>query len=623
MIATLRAWLLYRRGVALLDGGQLAEAERCFARVIALDPGRAGAFVNRGAALYALGRVEDAARCLIEAVAVHPGYAQAQANLGVALYVLDRLEDAERAFRAVTALRPGSAEAHLNLGNTLMRLGRAEEAAHCFKDALRCEPDLADAHINLGIVLNDLRRLGEAEESLRRALALAPDSAEAHNNLGNVLTVAARVEEAVQCYRRALALRPDYADAHSNLIFALDMMPEVPIAEQQQERRRWYAAHAQKYAGSVGPHANDADPERKLRIGYVSADFRTHSAYYVFGPVLRGHDHANLEVYCYSGVRIEDGATARLRQAADVWCRCSHLPDDALDAQIRSDRIDVLVDLSGHSRGNRLLVFARKPAPVQVTAWGHATGTGLATMDYFLADPVFVPQAERRHFAEEVFDLPCWACYEAPAYMPEVSPLPASGGQPATFGCVTRIEKISDPAIALWGRILAAVPEGVLLIKGNGLDEADFRQRLLERLKAAAIGPERVRLFGSSPHAEHLRIFHQFDVGLDTFPQGGGVGTAEALWMGVPVVTLPGPTPPGRASGSFLNALQMQDWIARDEEDYVRIAVEASRNLPRLADLRRNLRARMAATAIGDARKYAQAVEAAYRTMWRRWCERR
>jgi predicted O-linked N-acetylglucosamine transferase (SPINDLY family) len=255
-----------------------------------------------------------------------------------------------------------------------------------------------------------------------------------------------------------------------------------------------------------------------------------------------------------------------------------------------------------------------------VTAWGHATGTGLATMDYFFSDPVHVPPEERKHFAEEVFDLPCCICYEAPSYAPEVSPLPALAGKPLTFGCINRIEKITDKVIGLWARILQAVPGAQLLIKGPALDEPKPREALRGRLSELGIAPERVRLVGSSPHAEHLKIFHEIDIGLDPYPQGGGVSTAEALWMGVPVVTLQGSVLPSRISASFLSVLQMQDWVAASEKDYVRIAVEAARDLPRLAALRGQLRGRMAGTVLGDPRRYTRAVEAAYRTMWQRWC---
>jgi len=333
--------------------------------------------------------------------------------------------------------------------------------------------------------------------------------------------------------------------------------------------------------------------------------------------VVLGHDRSRFEVVCYSGVKDEDDVTARLRAAASGWRSTLGVSDEALAAQIRQDGIDILVDLSGHSRGNRLLTFAHKPAPVQVTAWGHATGTGLEAMDYLLADPVLVPAAQRSLYAEEIVDLPCALCYEPPAYLPGLGPLE---GRRLSYGCVNRLEKVSDRALTLWGRIFKAAPEARLLLKDKAFDKPQLRSRFLQRLQEAGIDPGRVTLHGFSPHPEHLKIFQGIDIALDPFPQNGGVSSAEALWMGVPLVTLLGATPPSRISASFLTVLAMEEWIARTEEDYVDIALRAGRDPARLAGLRKELRARAAASPLGNLPRYVRAVEVAYRVIWQRWC---
>ena len=505
------------------------------------------------------------------------------------------------------------AQAHFEAG----RLGEAELG---LLDVLERAPDNAVAMNDLGNVLLERRRLREAVERYREALAIRPDWAVAHGNLGIALMSMGRLAEAVGCYRQALMLDPGYAKAHSMLIFALDL-EERSTAELQQERRHWNEQHARGKGGGILGHANRPDPERRLRIGYVSGDFRLHSALLVFGSILRLHDTEHLEVVCYSQVNRADPVTERVRACADVWRQTHGLSDDALAEQIRRDRIDILMDLSGHTGGNRLLVFARKPAPVQVTAWGYALGTGVEAIDYFFADPVLVPTEARALFAETVVDLPCFVCFEPPAYLPEVSDLPALAGQPFTFGCINRVQKFSDRIIGLWSRILAAMPDSRLLIKDKYLDESALREDLLARLGRAGIAPARVVLEGGSPHLSHLKTFARVDLGLDSYPHGGGVSTLEALWMGVPVVTLQGVSTPSRLSAAILSAMKLEDGIARSDEDYVRMALGAAANLQRLREIRLAMRSYVQASVVGDVARYTRAVESAYRAIWKTWCE--
>jgi predicted O-linked N-acetylglucosamine transferase (SPINDLY family) len=330
-------------------------------------------------------------------------------------------------------------------------------------------------------------------------------------------------------------------------------------------------------------------------------------------------DRKAFDVVCYSGVKLEDDATARLRQTVSEWNIVTGYADDVLAEKIRQDRIDILVDLSGHSAGNRLPVFARKPAPVQIAAWG-ATSTGLEAMDYYFADAVSVPREERHLYAEEVVDLPCILCYQPPDYLPEVNALPALT-KPFTFGCVNRVEKITDQVIALWGRIFAAQPKAQLLLKDRTCDSASVRSELLQRLAAVGIAPGQVRILGHTPHLDHLKALQDVDVGLDPFPQGGGVSTAEALWLGVPVVSLLGATVPSRATPSILIGAGLPGWVAHSEEEYLSIAVNAARDPKSLARLRKGLRARMAKSPLSDVRAYTRATEAAFRKVWRRWCD--
>jgi predicted O-linked N-acetylglucosamine transferase (SPINDLY family) len=609
-------------GNILNDRGKLAEAEQVLRAALLIAPRDAGTFNVLGVTLHRLGRFEEAERSYRQALAIDPRLVGALSNLGSLLAERGQLAEGEKTIRSALALKPDFADAHNNLGNVLRDTRRLEEAVASHRRALELRPRYASAHNNLGNDLRDLGKPNEALEQYRAAVAIDAESAEYHSNLGNVLMEVGRPRDALASYARALELKPRLDATHSNLIFTLDLMEGSDLEQQQRARRNWHELHAAKFAAQIPPHHNRPDPGRKLRLGYVSADFRHHSAYHAFAPLIVLHDRAGFEVYCYSGVKREDDATERLKKAAGAWRSTLGMSDDALAEQIRADGIDILVDLSGHSAGNRLLVFARKPAPVQITAWGHATGTGLAAMDYFFSDRIAVPEEVRGLFAEQVIDLPCALCYEPPEYLPEIAPLPALEGKPVTYGCVNRLEKITDQVISLWGRIMNGAPAARLLVKDKNFDDAHVRERFLARLRAAGISAERVVLAGPSPHAQHLKIFAQIDVGLDPFPQGGGISTAEALWMGVPVVALMGRTPPSRYTPSILGQVGLSDWVATSEAEYVKIALDRGRELPSVAKIRAELRDRLRASPFGDLRAYTRAVEQTYRNLWRRWCER-
>ena len=615
---------LHRLAIQAHQVGNFQHAAHLLESALQIAPGQADLWVDLGPIYRRLGRAADAEKCYRHALELMPGHADALHNLGNVLRDAARFDEAEKYYRAAISARPRFAEACHNLGSLLNELGRPQEAVAFCRQAVALKPDNAEAFNDLGNALLDIGLLSEAEQAYREVIRLRPGNAPAHGNLAKAFMLLGRMPEAVATARRALELKPDFARAHSNLIFMLDLLEGSAMAAQQEERRRWYAAHGQRHARTIGPHHNEPDPERKLRLGYVSADFRQHSACSVFAPVICSHDRSAYEVVCYSGVTQEDQHTRRLREAANGWRSTVRQTDEAVADQIRRDRIDILVDLSGHSAGNRLGVFVLKPAPVQVTAWGYATGTGLKTIDYFLADPVVVEPGERALFAEEIVDLPCAFCYEAPPYIAEVGPLPCAEGLPFTYGCVNRLEKVSDGIVRLWGRIFEAAPNARLLIKDRALDDPGFRHSLLARLKQlGGIASERVELLGRSLHAEHLKIFNRVDVGLDPFPHGGGVSTAEALCMGVPVVTLRGDTITSRLTASVLYELGLRDWVANTDDEYVEIAVRAARSTAALGRLRQGLRSRVRTSRFGDARQYTSAVEQAYRAMWRRWCATR
>jgi predicted O-linked N-acetylglucosamine transferase (SPINDLY family) len=631
-----RAAAIYRRALALRPDapethhnlgnalralGTLDDAAAAYAEAIRLRPDYAEARNNLGNVLKARGKLDLAAAQLRRAIADRPDYAEAHTNLGLVLQDQRKFAEAAACHLAAIARQPEFALAHYNLGVARDAQGEAEPAIACYRRALALDPRMESAHFNLGRALQRQGRLTEAEACYAQALALAPDRSGTHLNLGNLRLSQSRLAEAEAHYRRAIALQPDHAEAHSNLIFARNFDPALDTAAQQAEHKRYQLLHGQRFTAAMRPHDNDPDPERRLRVGYVSADFFRHSAALSFGPVLRNHG-PEFEVVCYSGVTREDEVTEAFRARAALWRSTLDVDDDALAQQIRDDRIDILVDLSGHTAGNRLPVFARKPAPVQVTAWGHAAGTGLAAIDALLADPIVVPPAEHRHFVEDVVDLPCVIGFEAMADTPDVSALPALADGRVTFGSLNRLSKLSDAVLHCWAAVLAGCPRSRLVLKYWQIEDPSQQQRIHAAFAARGIGAERVILIGGSSHVAHLATYHRIDIALDPFPHGGGITTCEALWMGVPVVTLRGRTVTARVGASVLGALGLNDLIAETESHYVAIGQSLAHNLPALAGLRRSLRHRLAAAEFGDPARYARAVEAVYRRLWRDWCRR-
>ncbi len=639
-------------GLVLRAQRRLDEAEACLHRALALDAKQADAHFNLGLILEDKGQLEAALESLRRSADLQPQYMPTHVKIGDLLGRLDRWAEAASAFRTALVL-VAAPEIHNRLGDALMRQGRLDEAVASFRHAVTARPTYAAAWNNLGNALHDLGRLGDATQCLQRSIELDGSSAEAWNNMGSLLQTQGqldeaaayfqkaidlapglagawnnlggermtqgRIEEAVAHFRHAVDLDPTFSTAHSNLIFALDLMPGAAFAEQQAERRAWYGRHGKHLRPSLH-HANAREPDRRLRIGYVSADFRRHSASACFGPILRHHDPAAVEIVCYSGTEIEDDVTTLLRDSAALWRSTLRIPDQALCDMIRSDGIDILVDLSGHSRGNRLLAFAYKPAPVQVTAWGHATGSGLATMDYFFADPTFVPQEVRRLFAEKIYDLPCVITYEAPSYAPAVDSLSRLDRDAVTFGCLNRLAKVTEVALSVWARILEAVPGSCLMLKDRALDDAATQRQILNALLRNGVAPERVLLRGGTPHVDHLRAYGEIDIALDPFPNSGGITTYETLWMGVPVVSPEGPNAASRLSAAILSAVGLNEWVAVDAEAYVSLAIDKARDREALARLRATLRGQVAGSVAGDPVRYTRAVEDAYRTIWRRWC---
>ncbi|TAL09578.1 MAG: tetratricopeptide repeat protein [Nitrospirae bacterium] len=609
-------------GNVLRDQGKFDNAIACYRRAVALRPDFAEAHNNLGVTFRDRGRLEEAIACYRQALTIRPGFPMALNLLGVALQDQGQLEEAVAVYRQALTTHPDFPEALNHMGVALQHLGKLQESAACYHKALALRQDFAEAHNNLGHLLSEQGRLGDAVACYERAMKFNPELPEAYINLGNAFKDQGQPEEAVRWYRRALEIKPDCALAHSNLVFVMCYSPTHSSKSIAAEHRTWNKTHAQPFSANVRAHNNDRNPQRKLRIGYVSGDFLRHPIGLWIEPLLAAHNRTDLEIVGYSTVVRSDGVTERLRALTYAWRVIAGLDDDAAARLIKDDRIDILVDLSGHSKSNRLLVFARKPAPVQVTYLGSLTTTGLASMDYKLSDCYLTPPGSSEWFAEQVVRLPgCFICYKAPAEAPPVAPLPAVANGHVTFGSFNNLAKVTPYVVAWWAKILHAVPDARLLLKDRTLADPGQQDRYQKLFQQQGISIERLDLRPATPFPVHLGEYGHVDIALDPFPYGGCYTSCEALWMGVPVVTLSGGLSCGRYGVSLLSNLGLKGLIASTPKGYVVKAVALAKQRKRLASLRMELRQRMAASPLCDADALAAGIEKAYRRMWKQWCK--
>jgi len=611
------AWHLL--GVIAHQVGQHATAVEQIQRALEVSPGHAEAHYHLGQAYRALQKVNEAVGCFQRAAQLRPDYAQAHTGLGNVLHEQGRLEEAAAAYRQALQLNPADVVAHNNLGNVLYDQRLLDEAVACYERALELNPDFAVAHSNLGNVRYDQGRLDEAAASFEQALRLEPDVAEVHFNLGVVRKDQGLLDDAIACHQRALQLKPDFAMAHGNLVYILNFCPESSPQATYEELRRWNRLYAAPLARFIHPHANDCSPDRRLRIGYVSPDFRVHPVGRFMLPLLASHDRSRFEIFCYASIKFPDPMTERCRLLADVWRDISGVSDEEAAAIIRRDAIDILVDLTMHMTNNRLLIFARKPAPVQVTYLAYCGTTGIDAIDYRLTDPYLDPgDRNERYYSEETIRLPeTYWCYHAPDEAPPVNPLPAFETGHVTFGCLNNFCKVTNATLGTWSRILQAVPQSRLLLHAR---EGSHRNRVRDFFARQNITSDRLTFVGLVPVPEYFRIYERIDVGLDPFPYGGGTTTCDSLWMGVPVVSLVGEAAVGRGGLSILSNAGLPDLAAYDADQYVRIAVELASDLPRLVTLRATLRGRLQSSILMNAPRFARNIEAACRGLWQRWC---
>ena len=560
--------------------GRLQEAEKIYRQILHSDPSQPDALHLLGFIAYQVGRYTEAVELIDKAIERAPQAPDLYNHLGLALAAQGRRNDAIHAYQKAIELNPRFPEALNNLGSSLRAVGELSAALTNYRLALDCQPDFADTW----------------------------------NNLGNLYRDMGEFDQALQAFRQALAFQLDFSAAHSNMLFLLSHHLITDPVDVLEEHRKWDRHYGMEGRRHAFMHSRQGDPGKRLRVAYVSPDFRQHAVNYFFEPLLKAHDRNKFEIVCYAEVTMPDEATRRLKAEADGWRFTTGMTDAALAKQIQQDGIDILVDLAGHTTRNRLKVFTWRPAPIQVTYIGYCATTGLEAMDYWLTDSIIHPRDTIEQAVETIVRLPhCWVCYQPPEDAPPIK-MPQHDG--IVFGCFNDRSKITPQTIALWSRILAQVPGSRMLLKARQYADKAARERIAAMFAEREIAAGRLTFEPAATMPEYLAAYNQIDIALDPLPRTGGVTTAETLWMGVPLITLRGQRFIERHSASLLVAAGTSDWIADNPEEYIAKAVALANDHEGRRHLRMTQREKVAASSLCDARLHAQAVEQAYRQMW-------
>ena len=638
-------------GVLLHGYKHFEEAERSLRRALEIMPQNAKAIFNLGNVLLELDKFDEAEQIFKSALSLPGGEGEAYFGLGRALKEQGYLDQAEAAYRQSLQFNPDNANVHYNLGNLLVHQGRMNEAEISYQQALSAKPDFAETYNNLALMLNESGRLKEAEQACLAALSINPDLQEARsslgliyknmgrldesmasylyaldlksddmaalNNLGNVFKDTGDLDQAIDCYRRAADLDLQDISSHCNLVYSIYFHPGYDETRIKSEAERFAKLHR---LSATMPHKDhDRTSQRRLRIGYVSPNFRSHCQSLFTIPLLSHHDHSNFEIFCYAQLLHPDELTSRIQGHADVWRDTNGLDDEKLAKMITADGIDILIDLTMHMDKGKPMLFARRPAPVQISWLAYPGTTGIPEIDYRLTDPWLDPvELGDERYVEKSLRLPhTFWCYDPLTSGLQPNPLPALSKNHVTFGCLNNFCKVTDDTLELWAGVMSAVAGSRLLLLSP---LGSHRQRVLDMLKGYSISPDRVEFVEPMTRRNYLETYHRIDICLDTLPYNGHTTSLDAYWMGVPVVTRIGSTVVGRAGWSQLNNLGLTELAACDEQSFVKIAVELSADLPKLVHLRQTLRHRMESSPLMDGAGFASAMESIYRKVWQDWC---
>jgi predicted O-linked N-acetylglucosamine transferase (SPINDLY family) len=605
----------------LCAAGQTDRGIEQFREAIRLKPTLVNAHNNLGATLMRLGRCDEAIQCFKTAIDLKPDHAEANNNMGAALQRLGQIEDSVEFFRKAAKLKPTFAEAHGNLAGSLHELGRKDEALEAVDAVLALRPKSAKDHFLRAMILRELLRPDEGIEALREALRLDPDNASVMPPLGYALLERGDMDEAMAMLLRSIELRPN-PQTHSNVLMTMNYHPGFSPADLLKSHQSWAEVHEKPQMEKWRVHENDRDPNRRLRVGYVSPDFRGHVVGFFVGPILQHHDHEQFEVFAYAHLITADWDTWRMRAGIDQWRETEgHTPDEIAE-QIREDKIDILIDLAGHTGNNALETFARKAAPVQINMIGFPSTTGLSSMDYRVTDELCDPTGVSDAYnSEALIRIPglFWS-FMPPTGTGDVGPLPALKNGFVTFTSVNNLTKVTPNVQRMWARVLREVPNSRLIIQTHAMSSEHAQEAVKGRFAELGITEDRLDFRKPKPLGEYLNLLNESDMTLDPFPFNGGTTTCHSLWMGAPVITLAGDRHASRMGLSMLTAIGLPELVAHTPDEYVQIAVGLAKDLPRLAAIRAGMRERLKASPLMDGAGYTKKLEAAYREVWHKWC---
>jgi predicted O-linked N-acetylglucosamine transferase (SPINDLY family) len=600
---------------------QLQEGIQQFKAAIALSPASADLHNNLGTALTYLGRYEEAGQSFQTAIDLKPDHAEAHNNLGSTLRTLGKPAEAVALFKKAVELKSGFAEAYSNMASALVDLHKTEEALDAANEALKLKPRSVKDHYQRANILRELFRVDEGIDAVRDALRLEPDNVASLMALGYALLERGDLDEAMSALKRSIELKPD-PQTHSNVLMTINYHPGYSPADLMTAHQSWAELHEKPHTINWKPHANDRSPERRLRIGYVSPDFRGHSVSYFLEPIIEHHDRTLVEVYGYAHLITPDLHTWRLRAQIDQWREISARKPGDVAEQIRTDQIDILVELAGHTGNNALPVFARKPAPIQINMIGFPSTTGLTAMDYRITDALCDPPGVTDSFnTEKLIRIPgVFWCYQPPHNSPEIGPLPAETSGTVTFASVNNFTKVTPDVQQMWSRILMAVPKSRLIFQTSAMASRHTREKVTKVFTDAGVSSDRLEFREWSDFSTYLKLLERSDITLDPFPFNGGTTTCHSLWMGAPVITLAGDRHASRMGLSMMTAIGLPEFVAYTPDEYVQIAVRFANDLARLREIRVGMRDRLKASPLLDGAAYTRNLEAAYREVWHAWC---